>query len=440
MRQQEISVGYDFQRGSAMEENDITAVFVGILDPWVVKNYTDIKGNEYSGPSMHLFQLNIVRSLYNQGINVQKIVSADTSSFLQNKQTILVRHRKDSLDDKVPVTFVPFINLKLLRKITLSFSVLLQLLLYGWNQRSQKNKLVILYNLTYPPCLPILLGAKLIGAKTLVHVSDIFVPGEWIPNSWRIKLDYNIHTKVIPKFDMLSVVNEHLITDFAPEFKGQDFKYTLVEGGISENTLHALCSIDVKIERHKETFDIVYAGALDAHTDGIYLLLEGFSLLEGQKYRLHIAGTGPCAAQVEQACKKDPRIIYHGLLPQGEVPNLYRKADLLVNTRRSHYRSYRYCFPSKVIEYMLSGRSVLLTNIGHTESEFGEFVFLLQDESPQGFANLVNEIRQTPPAIREAKARRAREYILKHKTWEVQGEKLARMIRNYFATNGKTSC
>jgi glycosyltransferase involved in cell wall biosynthesis len=283
------------------------------------------------------------------------------------------------------------------------------------------------------------MASKLIGAKTLAHISDIYYPGEWSPDSWLRRLDYKIQTKIIPRFDMLSVVNEHTVEDFAPRLKDQKNRYVLIEGVVSKGVVDQLCSIDTRITQNKKTFDIVYAGAINKWT-GLDILLEGFSQLEGQEYRLHIAGKGNLLHEVEDACKHDPRIIYHGFLSHKEVLKLYKNADLLVNPRRSHYQSYRYCFPSKVLEYLLGGRSVLLTDIGHTESEFGEFVFLLRDESPQGFANLVNEIRQTPAEIREEKARRAREYVLKHKNWEVQGEKLAKMIRNYFAEIEKGSC
>ena len=108
---------------------------------------------------------------------------------------------------------------------------------------------------------------------------------------------------------------------------------------------------------------------------------------------------------------------------------MYKSASVLVSMRITRTRNTRYFFPSKMMEYMASGVPVISTCTGHVEKEFGNFVYLLKEETPQGLSRLIQQVAALDPEERRQTGERARAYMAEHKTWAVQTEKLAEFIR-----------
>ncbi len=103
---------------------------------------------------------------------------------------------------------------------------------------------------------------------------------------------------------------------------------------------------------------ILYAGKLCARF-GIPELLRAFSLLKGSRYRLVLCGTGDCDAEVARAAAKDPRILATGQILPEEVQTWIARASILVNPRPGNQEYTRYSFPSKTIDYLLTGKPVV---------------------------------------------------------------------------------
>jgi hypothetical protein len=74
----------------------------------------------------------------------------------------------------------------------------------------------------------------------------------------------------------------------------------------------------------------------------------------------------------------------------------------------------------------------LTTRTGHVEKEFSEFVFMLDDETPKGLAEMIQFVASLYPNARREMGRRAQEYVFKHKTWEAQVGKLRTYIEQVF--------
>jgi hypothetical protein len=56
-------------------------------------------------------------------------------------------------------------------------------------------------------------------------------------------------------------------------------------------------------------------------------------------------------------------------------------------------------------------------------------LYLLREETPEALAARIREIRAIDPAERQRLGLRARDFMLREKTWDRQGERLARYIR-----------
>jgi hypothetical protein len=81
---------------------------------------------------------------------------------------------------------------------------------------------------------------------------------------------------------------------------------------------------------------------------------------------------------------------------------------------------------------LATGVPLLSTCTGHVEKEFGEFIFLLEKETPQELAKMITFIEGLyAPSLVEM-GRRAQEYVLHHKTWEAQVDKLQGYIEGVF--------
>lgn len=80
-------------------------------------------------------------------------------------------------------------------------------------------------------------------------------------------------------------------------------------------------------------------------------------------YILEIYGDGDYRAELVELAAKHDRIIYKGLVSRDVIVARQKQVALLINPRPSSYEYTQYSFPSKIMEYMLSGTPVLTTKL-----------------------------------------------------------------------------
>lgn len=372
-----------------------------------------------------MFQQELLGGLRDAGINVCDIFSiiAIPSYPHPNVRRIWVRGGKVLLANGLPITLIPFLNITPVKQFWIGLATLFRLALWGWQHRKAKYRLVLSYNLTVPPGLFTLMGARLARAKAVVLLCDINVPGERVPARWPWRLDYWLQKKLIPHFDGHSVASDAIARTFLP---GR--AYVRIEGGIA-NELFA-GGLEEKSSAGKTPsapFIITSAGGLN-ESNGVLVLLKAFSLLKGDQWRLRIAGAGPLEQHVREASRNDPRIEYLGLIPFLAVLQLYSTSDVLINMRVTKALNTEFFFPSKMMEYLASGVPVISTCTGHVREEFGRFCYLLEEETPEALAGLILTVSRIDVQERKNLGRSARTYVATHKTWQAQSQRLARYI------------
>jgi glycosyltransferase involved in cell wall biosynthesis len=386
---------------------------------------------QYHNPAFsragQIYQQELLVGLQRAGLPASAIISAMPVPSRRHQMTrrLWIPSQSAALGEGLCIEFVPFINVTPLKQISVGLGTVFELLRWGWRNRRARYRVVYCYNLSVPPGIFILLSARLIGAKTIVSLCDIDVPGETAPRSFYWKLDYWMQRRLIPHFDGHVVASDAIAQDFL------DGKPWLrMEGGIRKEVLEQTAR---KAESATESdcrvpFVIVSAGHL-SEINGLPVLLEAFALLPGDGYRLRIAGAGPLEAQVRAAAARDPRIEFVGLLSFRAVLEMYKSASVLINMRITKTRNTQYFFPSKMMEYLASGAPVISTCTGHVETEFGTFVYLLKEETPQALSQLIQRVAALDPQERRKTGERARTYMVAHKTWEAQTKRLAEFIR-----------
>jgi glycosyltransferase involved in cell wall biosynthesis len=405
-------------RNSSMKETRILLAYVGAVVPEHL-----VPDQVAFSRAGNMSQENLLIGLKSAGLFPSMILSQCPMRSFPKSKTIWFPGNRVTLANGLPAILVPFLNLPILRPATVGLAVLGNILLWGLRYHSL-TKIVYTYNLTEPPGLFTLLSARLVGAKAVVSLYDINVPGETVPASFARRADFWLQRKLIPHFDGIVVISTRIVQDFAPRSK-----FVRIEGGVTEQILHQANGGFNGHSTPRPFFTVVSAGSLK-EANGIIELLEAFSLLPNKNLRLRIAGKGPLENLVRKAAQSDPRIEYCGYLTFAQVLQLYASADVLINMRLTRRVRTDYFFPSKMMEYLASGVPVITTCTGHVEEEYADFVFLLKDESPQGLARLIEDVMSLDPALRMEKGRKARAYIQAHGTWEAQGRRVVEFIRS----------
>lgn len=379
----------------------------------------------------NMCQLSLLLGLKNAGLTPSTVLSVRPMPSFPRSRQILVRESRATAGHCTLLEFLPFINITPIKQVTIGFSALWSILRWGWRMRHTPHRVVYTFNITVPSAAFTLLGAWITRSKAVAMIYDINVPGETVPSTYFYKLDYWLHKKLLPLFNGLVVITDSISNDFAPKIP-----FIRVEGGIKTELAQRFTNVTRKTRSGKDSpnFTLVVAGKLD-EANGISVILEAFSLLEGDNYRLEIAGTGPLENMVQQAANRDERINFHDFISFDEVLKLYDSADVIVNMRLTKAINTRYFFPSKIMECLTSGVPVISTCSGHVSEEFSGFAFLLKDERPVDLANMVKHVASLAPDIRADKAAKAQEYMIRNKTWDVQGLQVVEFINSLFESD-----
>ena len=397
----------------------------------VVPDIAEFRNRAFS-PAGNMFQENLLSGLQAEGTTPSLVLSCRPVPAFPRSSRLAVRAERRRLGSGIPLHLLPFINVSPLKQLGVGVAVFCSLLWWGWKHRASRTRIVYTYNLTVPPGLFTLLAARCIGALAVASVNDICEPGESAPRRWAWRLDYMLHRFLLPRFDALVVVNANIIEDFAPRAR-----YSLVEGGLTPEM--AVEPGFLKESARPDRFTVVFAGRLEA-LNGVEVMLQAISQLEGERYRFVLAGEGPLSDAVRQAAKKDSRIEYLGLLKVHDLLSIYKQADVLISMRLTKALRTNYFFPSKLMEMLASGTPVISTCTGHVEAEFGRFLIPLRNESPEGLAEAIRDAAGTDLEARKEMGKRARAFMLANKTWQVQTGKINRLLRSIASAPADWSC
>jgi len=172
---------------------------------------------------------------------------------------------------------------------------------------------------------------------------------------------------------------------------------------------------------------LVYTGSL-IYYDGTRELLEAASCLDPGRYELHIYGRGPEEALVQQYQSKYPNIKLMGYLPNKEMKEVMMSADLLINPRIDNEKTDIFGFPSKIVEYLLSGTPVLTTRFAAMPEAYAGFVHLIERQSSAGIAQAIEDVFRLPEDVRRHMSKDAYDYVFQHHSYSSIVDEMAAFI------------
>jgi len=202
---------------------------------------------------------------------------------------------------------------------------------------------------------------------------------------------------------------------------GADKPYVVLEGHSDITMEGRKPSLSQKLQPRV----CLYAGSIHRKY-GVANLVEGFRKADLPNTQLHIYGAGDYEEELREIAARDPRVTYGGMIFSSEVVEKEQEATLLVNPRPTNEEFVKYSFPSKTMEYMASGTPVLTTMLPGMPEEYYPYVFLIQDETPEGITDALQKALENPDLY--DRGLRARDFILKQKNNVSQAGKLLTML------------
>lgn len=373
-------------------------------------------------PGVHVsgnrMQNGLVEALYEDYGDALSVLSVYPVASFPKTKTVIVKSGRFSLDCGIKAKRIGFINVFILKQITQAFNVYRAL-----KECIRKNAadLVVCFNPYWIFAEPLFR----IRAKSLKRVCIIADIPVTVPASYhalkRCLRRYEIknYYKTIKKFDGLIVLNREVSKEFAPELP-----YVVMDGGVTQEETQLQ---PLPCEEH-DWKQILFTGALEPY-NCVQEIIEAFLAADVDGSKLIICGFGTMADYVKEVAEKHPSIDYLGAVSNEKAKDLQRSSGLLMNIRSPDQYAMRLTFPSKVIEYMLSGTPVLTTKINGLGEDYLQNMFVTEG-SVTAIAEKIREICQIPIERRAIKAARAREFIINNKRYQKHCERIIPFLEN----------
>lgn len=234
------------------------------------------------------------------------------------------------------------------------------------------------------------------------------------------RLIRRVAAQVYARFDGYVLLTEHMNGVVNPARK----PHLVMEGVVDSSARELVNSIEGKSAQPR----FLYAGALRREY-GVADLVEGFRGLPETGAELHIYGAGDYAAELRQVAREDPRITFHGEAPLDEVIAAELRAWVLVNPRPASAEFTRYSFPSKNMEYLASGTTVLTTRLPGMPADYYPHVRTIDADGPRALREAMRAAIETPlPDLHEF-GLAARSWAQTHKNDVVQAGRIMAFAR-----------
>lgn len=329
----------------------------------------------------------------------------------KNTRKILIRNPKE-IENSIKYTYLPIINIPIIKNI---FVIIMSFIKTVSMIHKNKEYVIVTDVLNISVSIGALIATKLFRRINIGIVTDLPVFLHKKDKSYIVRLNnwlinkYNAY--ILLTKEMSSILNNSK-------------KYIILEG------LADIEQLGIN-KRHKisDTPKIcMYAGGL-YEKYGIMNLIQGFILADIPETLLHIYGNGDCKEKIIEISNNNANIKYFGTVPNDEIIKQEKNATLLINPRSTKDEFVKYSFPSKNIEYMLSGTAVLTTKLPGIPIEYFDYVYTIEDESAEKISEaLINILKKNDDELLQ-KGLDAKKFVLKYKNNKIQSQKIINLIK-----------
>lgn len=312
--------------------------------------------------------------------------------------------------DKLKISYLSQINLPVIKNLGNIFTGFFKTLF------APKDSVVIYDVLVVSASMGMLAAAKLRRFKKIGIVTDLPRFQGVRDNAFLLKMS----NKVVDRADGYVFLTRQM----NDEVNTKDKPYLVLEGHVDVNMQ---CREHEPFSTEKKT--IVYAGAIE-NVYGIGMLCDAFLLVAKPDEVLHIYGSGSYSEELTAIAAENENIIYHGNRPNYEVVETELSATLLVNPRPTTGEFTKFSFPSKTLEYMVSGTPVLSARLAGIPEEYENYIFYFDENTAESLGSKIREILDLSAEELAERGSLARRFALEEKNNVAQAAKIIELSRS----------
>ena len=341
----------------------------------------------YYNPASFLSQSNIVDGIeHNLGHKIDKIGVLSFCGF--PKERIFFKRMFNKNDDCVEI-LSPVLNIKFFNKLSERFRLKREIKKYIKTINSNELDVFIYEMRTSCLSLTKYIKSKIPNAKFHLIIPDLplFMDQKMgLIKRGLKRMDWCQIQKNIKQIDDYIVYTEPMV-DY---LNIRDKKWLVMEGLINTKDLNHYLKIKYEPISTQKTI-IMYSGGIK-ESFGIKVLLAAMEKLD-QSFELWITGRGDFEKNVLDCSKTNNNIKYFGYIQsRDEVTNMQLKSSILINMRNPHEESSKYSFPSKLFEFMLTGKPVLTPKLGGIPTEYYQYLISFDNFTAECLADAIKKV------------------------------------------------
>lgn len=355
-----------------------------------------------------------------EGLDVT-VVSAESIAMFPKGNRLYLQARTDLLTHHIKAQIVPALNLPFFKQKGHAKGVYTCLIEWLKSNKDEKEKAVLVYSL-YPEVV------KSIKKACLEYDCACFAIITDIPKTMFTYTKSSFLKKLFGKryresaiqlqdsFDGYIYLTEAMHAEVAPTKP-----YTVVETLVDTTIFD-----DIERVNKANPVGIMYAGAL-YQKYGIDKIIEIFEKVQCEA-ELWLFGTGDYEATIIEKQKQNPKIRFFGRVDRKQILQKETEASLLLNIRNPQDEYTKYSFPSKMVEYMLSGTPIMTTKLLGIPQEYEPYAYFVEYEDVNAIAERIDELLNRQQELLMF-GEQAKAFIVNNKNSEKQAKKIVDFIK-----------
>ena len=379
-----------------------------------------IQGLGYGNLAAFLSQKRILEGLEKVlGKTFDTIGALSTDGYPKGKE-LYCKKRSFSHAEGATDTLVGFLNIKYLNKMFMGTSLTKEVRRQLKSRQSETFD-VFIYEMR-SACLKAAKVVKEICPSARIHLIVPDLPQYMNLNANRMKRALKALDWKCIRRNMRYVDDYILYAAPMAEYLGlKEGSWMVMEGSIDQHIADRECLPPETRQDGKHI--VMYSGSIKRGF-GIQHLLDAMQLLD-DSYELWFTGGGDYADVVKSYAEHDKRIKFYGILPTTEdLIKLQMQADMLVNMRNPDEPASRYCFPSKLFEYMVSGTPVISCRLGGISDEYFNYLIEIPELTAVSIAETIRKVAGMPVSERRKTGEESKNFILTQKNKNVQAQRI----------------
>jgi glycosyltransferase involved in cell wall biosynthesis len=405
-------------------------LFIGML--YRVENFEEINKASKSGMEIasDKYQKNFIEGLYNNDISCDVVSSISVGSYPLNYSKLFIKGSYFFDSSGTCYSEIGFINFYVFKGISRFLNMLIPLFKWLKSINKIEGGIVYVYSL-YLPYLIIMLLFKIgmfrKNIKYCLIVPDLYGKYAIVPPIFSVK---GVYHRIESFFLSILIRCPDYFVLFTDQMKEATKSYNsnsvVIEGLISDRQIKLYEANDVLSPADK--FIFLYTGSLLPQF-GISTFIDALLSIGRSDVELWICGPHKESLYLREVLESNKIIKYLGFLNENEIVKVQKQATVLVNPRPNIGNYVRFSFPSKTMEYMLSGTPILMFELDGLPNEYKDLMYFFDNYNVPSMSNIINFVCSLDRAELENTGLKAKSFVVNQKNSGYQVKKLLKLIK-----------